>query len=142
EVMKDLLSCEDKYNITIRIDETNGNISAKCPDGLWIHITATTDQTLVLKGFMPSTTEISLYTESGGWNLVGFPAAASNTSISNALLSLAGKYTLVYAWNAETQEWISYDPTAPAYANDLTTMDPGKGYWIKITEHATWNVPY
>jgi len=110
--------------------------------GFWIHITAVTDQTLVLKGFMPSTTEISLYTESGGWNLVSFPAAASNASVSNALLSLAGKYTLVYAWNAETQEWVSYDPAAPSYANDLSSLDPGKGYWIKVTENVTWNVPY
>jgi lipopolysaccharide export system protein LptA len=110
--------------------------------GIWIHITAATDQTLAIKGFKPSTTAISLHTEAGGWNLVGFPAAASNPSISNALSSLAGKYTLVYTWNVDTQSWISYDPSAPTYANDLTTMDPGKGYWIKITEHLTWNVPY
>ena len=34
----------------------------------------------------------------------------------------------------------SYDPSLPFFLNTLTTMGPGLGYWLKLTEDGTWTV--
>jgi len=34
----------------------------------------------------------------------------------------------------------SYDPALPFFLNTLTTMAPGLGYWLKVTENGTWTV--
>ena len=34
----------------------------------------------------------------------------------------------------------SYDPSLPFFLNTLTTMAPGLGYWLKVTENGTWTV--
>ncbi len=100
--------------------------------GLWVR--ATSAATLTITGTLPVTTAIPLC---AGWNLIGYPAA-SPTPLPAALASIAGKYDLVYAYDASdaTDPWKQFDPNALPVANDLTEMRPGAGYWIRATQMA------
>jgi hypothetical protein len=106
--------------------------------GFWIRLTS--DDTLSVGGWYPSETSIVLNT---GWNLVGFPASEPQ-AIEAALGSIAGKFGLVYEYDASgpADAWRRYDPGAPPYASTLTALTPGMGYWINVTESCTWVVAY
>lgn len=121
--------------------------------GFWIHMTAA-DKILVVYGSAYATgTEIALHIDAGRWNLVGFPAD-NNLAMPGALDSYGLKpdttplYSLVYGYRATdaTDTWELYDPAAPAYVNDLSQLEPGMGYWIRLSDTAvepvTWKVPY
>jgi len=75
-----------------------------------------------------------------GWNLVSFNVIVANPAITQVLSSIEGNYSLVYAWNAQTQQWHKYDPAAPPYANDLTELNHRQGFWIRMTTSSTLNV--
>ena len=59
--------------------------------------------------------------------------------LPDALAGIAGKYDLVYTYDAAdaADPWQKFDPNAPAFVNDLTLMGPGKGYWVRATQAAT-----
>ena len=112
--------------------------------GFWIHMTAA--DTLEVSGTPPTTTNITLYPTGGGWNLVGYPSAASQALpgvLSNHGVDEAN--LLIFAYHpADTADpWKMYDRLAPDYANDLPALTPGGGYWIKVgTTLRTWTVAY
>ena len=104
--------------------------------GLWIR--ATEEALLSVPGSAPSSVGIPL---KAGWNLIGYPSTQLKP-IADALTSIEGKYTFVYAYDASdmTNRWKKYDPSAPPFVNDLTEMEPGRGYWIHVTLDATLTV--
>lgn len=105
--------------------------------GFWVRMTSAA--TLVVDEDPPSTTSIPL---AAGWNLIGYPASASRP-VADALASIAGRYTLMYTYlGSGAEPWRRYDPTAPPYVNTLTTLDPGRGVWIRVAEACTLMVPY
>jgi len=124
-----------KYNVNApaysndltNIDETMG---------VWVHMT--TPDTLTVAGSIPTTTNIQLYQ---GWNLVGYPGLQAK-AISEALSSIAGKYTLICAYDASdpTDPWKKYNTAAPPYANNLSEMRSRWGYWIQVTENCTLTI--
>ncbi|MGQ9610193.1 MAG: RHS repeat-associated core domain-containing protein [bacterium] len=71
-----------------------------------------------------------------GWNLISLPLNPANTSIASVLSSIEGKYTSVWAYGAGG--WERYIVGAPG--NNLSTMEPGRGYWIRMTQSATLTV--
>jgi len=81
-----------------------------------------------------STGNISLST---GWNLISIPYTPSDTAIGTVLSGISGYYTIV--WGYPSQAWKFYDPSDPD-GSTLTTMTPGKGYWIKMTSARTLTV--
>jgi hypothetical protein len=101
--------------------------------GFWIDMTAA--GTLNVAGTQPTSTSIRLCR---GWNLIGYPLARTQP-VAQALASIAGKYTLVFAYDPTdpTDPWQVYDVSVPAWANDLQVMEPGRGYWVKATEDVT-----
>jgi hypothetical protein len=106
--------------------------------GFWIKMAV--DDTLVITGTQPETTSIAL---SEGWNLVGYPAAQSQTLPDALENNGISDYNLVMAFDApESEPWLLYDPTAPSYANDLTEMAPGWGYWVELNSSGTWDLAY
>ena len=107
--------------------------------GFWIHMTAA--DTLDVTGSVSEITPISLSDNAGGWNLVGYPSAA-NSDLPDVLNGI--DFTLVYAYHANdsTDPWKLFDIAAPDWANDLTELSPGWGYWIWVNADETWNVPY
>jgi hypothetical protein len=64
-----------------------------------------------------------------GWNLISLPYMPSDTAIASVLAGIDGYYTIV--WGYPNQAWKFYDPT-DAEGSTLTTMEAGKGYWIKM----------
>jgi len=68
-----------------------------------------------------------------GWNLISIPLHPMNPTPQAVLASLGSDYDIVYAWNAPTQSWLTFDRNAPPFINTLTSIDGTLGYWIHIT---------
>ena len=101
-------------------------------EGLWVH--ATRSDTWTVMGQVRATVQVSLYT---GWNLIAYPLTAEKP-ITEALSSIASKYTAVYAYDPTDPDlWLKYLPGAPSYVSNLAAMTPGYGYWIKVTQNCT-----
>jgi hypothetical protein len=104
--------------------------------GLWIR--AREAVTLSVTGTLPLSSTIAL---KAGWNLVGYPSSVTQP-IMQALNGLAPHYDLVFAYDARDRvaPWRSYAPNAPSWANDLTALRPGGGYWVRVREDCVWTV--
>ena len=110
------------YELSTRTVDTSGNINFT-----WVNDTAST---------LPiSATTLNLYT---GWNLISLPLMPEDTSITSLLSSINGNYSIIWEYNASdtTDHWKKYDPGVP-FGNDLTNIEPGKGYWIMMTSDDT-----
>ncbi len=114
--------------------------------GFWIHMTDA--DTLEVSGSPLMTTNISLHTDAGGWNLVSYPAGL-NRALPGALEDHGvtdGNYTYVYSYRADdsTDPWKLYDSddATPPWVSDLTEMASGFGYWIFVSSESTWAVSY
>jgi Malectin domain/Glycosyl hydrolase catalytic core len=105
--------------------------------GIWINVTDTVPATVTFIGAEAESPSIQLY---AGWNLVGYPSLVTRP-VAEALASCADKFDLVYAYVAsDASPWKVYDATVPPMFNDLTDMEPGRGYWINATQECTWQV--
>src|SRR5262249_36911465 len=104
--------------------------------GLWVD--AASAASLPAPGSPPLGTTIHLCV---GWNLVGFPAGQARP-VANALASIAGKYQRVFGYDAAdvADPWEVYDVAAPAWANDLQALQPGRGYWILATQETDLSI--
>ena len=100
--------------------------------GFWLYMSE--PGTLNVTGSTPGISMISL---GAGANLVGYPSTSSRP-LADALDSISGKYTKVFAYI--NGEWKRYIVGAPSQFNNLTHMEPGRGYWIYTTEACTWTV--
>ena len=67
---------------------------------------------------------------SSRWNLISLPLIPDNNSTSAVLSSLLGKYSAVFRYEAETEQF-----------ENVTngTMDPGTGYFVNATENSLWS---
>jgi hypothetical protein len=72
-----------------------------------------------------------------GWNLVGYNSTTSMAAV-RALSTINGKYSAVYAFDTDSD---TYKGLIPAMVNELTTFEPGSGYWIYAIENTTWSLP-
>jgi len=70
-----------------------------------------------------------------GWNLIGYPVQG-NRPISEALASIAGKYSMVFGFDPDATDggWRTYIPGAGEVVNDLDNLQFGHGYWLYITD--------
>ena len=102
--------------------------------GFWIRTSGA--KPLTVSGVAPLSPTIPLVT---GWNLVGYPSQVTRP-ITEALASIAGKYDLVYTYDASdmADPWKKYNVAAPPFLNDLVVMSPRRGYWIRVTQDCTW----
>ena len=96
--------------------------------GYWIMMTS--NDTLFVTGDVPGSTDIIL---KAGWNLIGYNSLVGQP-IENALASVSGNYSIVWAYNANdtADHWKKYDSGAP-FGNDLANLEAGSGYWIMMT---------
>ena len=85
---------------------------------------------LVVVGIeLPNATPIALCVD---YNLVGYLPETSK-AVGTALASIAGHFQSVMSFDP-TFGAQSYYPDLPPLMNTLTTMQPGRGYWIKASE--------
>lgn len=115
-------------------------------DGSWgVHNPAETNQLLDEAAALAIAANASLGLGStsnidlvAGWNLVALNGTPSvNTSLS-VLSSVSSNITVVWGYNATSRAWLLYDPVMPAALDTLTTMVPGKGYWINAIRACKW----
>ena len=94
--------------------------------GYWIMMT--NNDVLLITGTSPESIDLKT-----SWNLIGYNSLVS-LPITDALSSIDGNYSIIWAYNASdtADHWKKYDSQAP-FGNDLSIMEPGKGYWIMMT---------
>jgi hypothetical protein len=111
--------------------------------GFWIYMTA--PDILDVVGTAPTTTNIALRVNAGGWNLVAYPSIEPRM-LPDALSAhgVGTDFSLVYAYHANdiADPWKLFDITALPFANDLNPMTPGWGYWVKVNVNHAWSVKY
>ena len=106
----------------------NNLSSLNAKDGYWLKVSEDVD--LDVEGPIPSGTSINV---KSGWNLVGYPRLNGEV-VASELTSLGS--TVVQMKSLES----SYDPSNPPFLNTLSTMAPGLGYWLNVTQDGTWKV--
>jgi hypothetical protein len=110
--------------------------------GFWIHMTGA--DTLDVEGTYQPSTSISLRTGAQGWNLVAYPSAVDG-ALPAALTEHGGAdLALIYAYHAgdSADPWKLFDRNGADYANDLSVLSPGWGYWVKVDAENIWSVAY
>ncbi|NJL32662.1 MAG: hypothetical protein HC893_00910 [Chloroflexaceae bacterium] len=102
--------------------------------GLWILMTQEADLMLNGTGTLAShaDTDVPIATLSlvPGWNLVGFPVHTA-LPVGEALGAIEGKFERLHEYGPDA--WKTYVPGLGT-TNTLTTIEPGQGYWIFMTE--------
>ena len=91
---------------------------------------------LVFEGVQP-VTAIMLQ---AGLNLVGYNSRSFSKPIEECMLSIAGKYNLVWTYDPYLDKWPRFAPNGPPSLNDLEFMQSGWGYWIDAKEECLWNI--
>ncbi len=104
--------------------------------GLWVAPTVAT--VLPSDGTLQATTSLDLCV---GWNLIGFPAGEARHPLT-VLSSIAGKWERIFGYDAfdPADPWEGFDPAVPDWANNLPLMQPGRGYWLLVTEATTLTI--
>jgi hypothetical protein len=70
-----------------------------------------------------------------GWNIFAYAIAGEGKPVADALKTIAGLYTAVYAYEPTSADpWRIFDPTAPDWVNDLKQLEYGKSYLIYATQ--------
>jgi len=93
--------------------------------GYWINMNVDAD--LIINGKVISKFNADL---SKGWNLIGWQYTAP-APLSGALSSIDGKYTDLATWDGE---WKYHSYAYGDWFGSLSNMEPGRGYWIYVTE--------
>lgn len=101
--------------------------------GYWIYMNA--NATLNVAGIaVPDSTPLYLCE---GWNLISY-LPESPLPVDVALQSIDGLYSVVLGWDNGA---LSYYPDLPPGLNSLHQLEPGHGYWVKLTAPATLVYP-
>ena len=108
------------------------NLSTMEPGyGYWIKMNSSA--VLTISGSTPTVTEINL---TSGWNLVGLEGTTPFDTMGDALISISSQIGSV--WSYQNGSWKEYDPNNTLF-NNLSAMEPGYGYWIKMNSNGVWN---
>ena len=103
--------------------------------GCWVEVTSACTLRFTSTTAPSSAASIPLR---AGWNLVAFPRM-SPKPVGEALSSIAAQSPLVFAADAGSPNgWLRYNSAAPAWANTLATLQPGAGYWIRVSADTLW----
>ena len=105
---------------------TLSSLSVK--DGYWLKVSE--DVSLSVEGAVPAGASITV---KSGWNLVGYPRL-SGEAVAAELTSLGNTVVQIKDLGS------SYDPSVPSFLNTLSTMVPGSGYWLNVTQDGTWKL--
>lgn len=105
--------------------------------GFWLFLQEEAD--LHIDGQTPESTIITVY--GGRWNLLGYP---SNTERPVAEVLSGIQYEVICTFDVpdEQDPWKCFDPTVPAFLNDLQNLGPGKGYLMLATANGSYSVEH
>jgi hypothetical protein len=71
-----------------------------------------------------------------GWNFISLCLSVKDTNLPSVLDPIEGLYNSVWTYDANSKGWKRYVVGGPAFLNDLTNMEHGKGYWIDMVHEA------
>lgn len=110
-------------------EQFNTLTSMSVGEGYWVNLASTATLNVTGEQVDASTHPISL---KAGWNLVSYlPEGA--LSVTTALAGIS-------AWLEEVR-YLSDSYTPAKARSTLTQMEPGKGYWIKVSQACTLTYP-
>lgn len=99
-------------------------------EGFWVFVDAA--GTYTVDGQYPGTTDIQLYQ---GANLIGYPCTEVRP-VANVLAPIEGKWSRIYAYDGTdpSRPWRVNDAGWEDWRNEFTEFEPGKAYWVYVTE--------
>ena len=116
-----------RYNATAGTEQFENASTMDSGTGYFVNVT--TAGTWTYSGTAYTQMNVDL---KQGLNMIGWLNCSK--PISDGLSSIAGKYWYVSLWNATSQSFEAYNPTAPPVFADFTTMERGTGYFISAKE--------
>lgn len=104
--------------------------------GYWVYNNASTvvTQNLTYKAMAGPNVPPSMMLKAG-WNLIGHTSTES-MPLSSALISINGKYSHLLTYSPGSG-WKMYIVGNPAL-QEFNVLEPGRGYWIFMTQDATY----
>ena len=120
-----------KYNATTHRFEALDSAADELETGVGYFIHMTAADTWTYDGANTSM-NVEL---SEGLNMIG--SLNCTKDVSDALSSIEGDYSYVARWNVTSQQFETYNPAAPSFFNDFTTMERGEGYFISMKAAGT-----
>lgn len=126
----DACDAADPWKVWDAANPADGDLASLDPaKGLWVESSS--------GATLPAAEPLSTVTLHlcQGWNLIGYPLDRARP-VASALASIAGKYRRVFGFDVRdaADPWELFDVDVPSWANDLQTFQPGRGYWILVTE--------
>jgi hypothetical protein len=74
-----------------------------------------------------------------GWNFISLPLTPPDVTVDRVLSPVSSKTTIVWGYDSEAKIWKKWTPGGGA-ANTLLTMEPGKGYWIFMSQAVSLDI--
>jgi hypothetical protein len=106
--------------------------------GYWVKMSSEQAEILTISGnVISATTPIPLYYD---WNLIGYLPSSSN-ALTTSFQSINPLYSYVMGYNGSTGLPQTWDRDRPEWLNDLTTLTPKSGYWLKMDSSRTLIYP-
>ncbi len=73
-----------------------------------------------------------------GWNLVGY-RSIETVDLMDAVGLILDKLNSIWTYDTTEDKWLRYDKISPfPWLNDLEQIEPGKAYWVHVTEECDW----
>ena len=105
-------------------------------NGTWIHVTDRAGATWS----QPSFSKPRSVPLRAGFNLVMW-TGPDGTPTPNAVAALGDALAALFTFNAASQQFLTYSPSAPAFLNSATVLNYGDGVWIEMRADAIWEQP-
>jgi len=110
----------------------HGDFETVEPDkGYWYSANAT--YTATIEGTEAGTRDVSI---AEGWNLIGY-TRLSAANLDDLLTNVTDKDEL-YDYDGDDWQIATYYSDLPGWHGDMSTMEPGKGYWYSANTSFIW----
>ncbi len=71
-----------------------------------------------------------------GWNLIALSVEPEDSSVSEIFKPIGDAFVAVWGFDKIDQDWTTF-PEPLEGASTVTSLDVGKGYWVKVTRNST-----
>ena len=94
--------------------------------GYWINMSISEEVIITITGEEIPDGTVQLST---GWNLIGY-TSSEDTPLEN--IPFSRDYISIWTYDSAGGIWLQYVAGNPGGTNNLTQLDPGRGYWIHV----------
>jgi hypothetical protein len=101
--------------------------------GYWVRASSVFNHTV--NGYLGNDLTVNL---EAGWNMAGYPRRDRRT-VADAIGTLQSGGKLVQVFS-DTDLYLA--DASLSYLNTMSHFDPGKGYWVKMNDSATWDLNF